>query len=82
MWGVGSRAQTPPRTAAAAPSTEKKNRGYSKVRTRTALGSYSRPVPRSVGSPWGRCVSLISRNPCTKAMRNETKVKDEKRDRG
>ena len=26
-------------------------RGYSKLRTRTALGSYSRPVSRSIGPP-------------------------------
>ena len=26
-------------------------RGYSKVMTHTALGSYSRPIPRSIGPP-------------------------------
>ena len=40
-------------------------RGYSKLRTRTALGPYGRSMPRSIGPPQGRCVSLISSNPCT-----------------
>ena len=39
--------------------------GYSKVRTHTALGSYSRPIPRSIGPPWGRCVPLIASTPCS-----------------
>ena len=39
-------------------------RGYSKLRTRTALGPYSRAMPRSIGPPQGRCASLISSNPC------------------
>ena len=38
-------------------------RGYSKLRTRTALGTHGRPMPRSIGTPKGWCVSLISRNP-------------------
>ena len=33
------------------------------MRTRTALGSYGRPSPRSIGPPYGRCVLLISSNP-------------------
>ena len=41
-------------------------RGCSKLRTRTALGSYSRPMPRSIGPPWGRCVSLITSSPVEK----------------
>ena len=40
------------------PSIHHKYRGYSEGRTRTALGSYSRPIPRSIGLPWGRCVSV------------------------
>ena len=40
-------------------------RGYSKLRARTALGSYSRAMPRSIGPPKGRCVSLISNKSCT-----------------
>ena len=40
-------------------------RGYSKLRTRTAIGSYSRPMPRSIEPPLGRCVSLISSDPCS-----------------
>ena len=34
--------------------------GYSKLRTRTALGPYSRPMPRSIGPPSGRCGSFES----------------------
>ena len=30
---------------------KRRYRGYSKVRTRTTLGSYSRPMPSSIGSP-------------------------------
>ena len=40
-------------------------RGYSKLRTRTALGSYGRSMPRSIGPSYGWCVFLISSNPCT-----------------
>ena len=40
-------------------------RGDSKLRTRAALGSYGRPMPRSKGPPWGRHVFLISSDPCT-----------------
>ena len=36
-------------------------KGYSKVRTRTAIGFYGRARPRSIGPPKGRCVSLISK---------------------
>ena len=39
-------------------------RGDLKLRTRTAIGPYGRAMPRSIGSPWGRCVSLLSSNPC------------------
>jgi len=45
-------------------------RGDSKLRTRTALGPYGRPMPTSIGPPWGRCVSLISSNPCTESLLN------------
>ena len=41
-------------------------KGFSKVRTRTALGSYGRSMPRSIRPSQGRCVSLISSNPCTR----------------
>ena len=41
-------------------------RGYSKSRTRTVLESYSRAMPRSIGPPQGRCVSLISSQTCTR----------------
>ena len=52
------------------PSSELgKYRGYSKLRTRTALGSYTRPMPRNIGSPQGRCVSLISSDPCIRQSR-------------
>ena len=37
----------------------------SKLRTHTALVSYGRAMPRSIGLSYGRCVSLISSNPCT-----------------
>ena len=40
-------------------------RGYSKLRARTAAGSYSRAGPRNIGPPYGRCVSLLSSSPCT-----------------
>jgi hypothetical protein len=40
-------------------------RGYSKFRTHTAPGSYSRAMPRRIRPSWGRCVSLLSSNPCT-----------------
>ena len=55
-------------------------RSYSKLKTRTALGSYRRARPRSIGPPWGRCVSLISSNPCRLVLsgqkfdRNVTKI--------
>ena len=35
------------------------------LRTRTALGSYRKAVPRSIGPPWGRCVSLFARHTCS-----------------
>jgi hypothetical protein len=38
-------------------------RGYSKVRTHTALGPYGSSMPRSIGPPWGRDVFLNSSNP-------------------
>jgi hypothetical protein len=44
-------------------------RGYSKLRTHTALGSYGRARPRGKGPPYGRCVSLISSNPCIEVLR-------------
>ena len=40
-------------------------RGYSKLRPRTFLGSYRRPMPRSIGPPYDQCGALISSNPCT-----------------
>jgi hypothetical protein len=40
-------------------------RGYSKLRTRTTLGSYGRAIHRIIGHSYGRCVSLNSSNPCT-----------------
>ena len=40
------------------------HRGYSKSRTHTALGPYGTSVPRSIGPFQGRCVSLLSSNPC------------------
>ena len=40
-------------------------RGYSKVRTSTALGSHGRAMSRGIGPPWGRCVSFILSHPCT-----------------
>ena len=46
-------------------SHERGYRGYSKFKTHTALGSCSKPMPRSVGPPKGWCVSLISSHPCT-----------------
>ena len=42
-------------------------RGYSKLRTRTALGPYGRYMTRSIGRSYGRCVSLISSNPCSRS---------------
>ena len=39
-------------------------RDCSKLRTRTALGAYSRAMPRSRGPPSGQCVSLFASNPC------------------
>ena len=39
-------------------------RGYSKLRTHTALGPYGRSMPRSIGLSYGRCVSLISSTSC------------------
>ena len=38
-------------------------RGFSKLRTRTALGSYDRAMHRGIGPPHGRCVSLFASNP-------------------
>ena len=38
-------------------------RGYSKLRTHTALGPYGRSIRRSIGPSLGRCVSKISSNP-------------------
>ena len=35
-------------------------RGYSKLRTRTALASYGRAMLRRVGPPQGRCVSMFT----------------------
>ena len=40
-------------------------RAYSKVRIRTALGSYGRAMPKSIGPPEGQCVSFSSSHPCT-----------------
>ena len=40
-------------------------KGYTKERIRTALGPYGRSIPRNIGPPYGRCVSLISSDPCT-----------------
>ena len=39
-------------------------RGYSKLRTHTALGPYGGSMPRSIGPSYGRCVSSLSSNPC------------------
>ena len=39
-------------------------RGYSKLRTHTALGPFRRAMPRSIGPSQGRCVSFISSEPC------------------
>jgi len=39
-------------------------RGYSKLRTHTAVGPYGRSMPRSIGPSYGLCVFLISSNPC------------------
>ena len=39
-------------------------RGYSKLKARTALRSYGRAMPRSIGPPWERCVSLFRSKPC------------------
>ena len=39
---------------------EMRYRGFSKSRTRTALGSYARASSRGIGPPYGRCVFLIS----------------------
>ena len=43
---------------------ERSFRGYSKLRTHTAIGTYGSSMPRSIGPSYGRCVSLISSNPC------------------
>ena len=48
-------------------------RGYSKVRTGTAVGSYSRASTRSIGPPQGRYVSLISSNPCARGEASHSK---------
>ena len=42
------------------------SRGPSKLGTRTALASYRRHLPTSTGPPEWQCVSLYSRNPCTR----------------
>ena len=41
-----------------------KNGGYSRIRTRTFLGSYGRAMSRSIGPTQGRCVSLFTSNSC------------------
>ena len=38
-------------------------RGYSKLRTRTALGSYGRAMPRGIGSPVGAVRILYFEKP-------------------
>ena len=45
-------------------------RGYSKLRTHTALRSYGRAIPRSIGPPQGRCLFLISSSPCMLVLTN------------
>ena len=49
-------------------------RGHSKLRSHTALGPYGRCMSRSVGLSSGRCVSLISCNPCTVLHGRDTLV--------
>jgi len=39
-------------------------RGYSKLRTHTALGPYGRSIPSSIGPSYGRRVSSNLSNPC------------------
>ena len=39
-------------------------RGYSKLRTHTAVGPYGSSMPGSIGPSYWLCVSLISSNPC------------------
>ena len=46
--------------------------GYSKSRTHTALGHYGSSLPRSIGPSSGRCVSLISSNPCSAFLKLRT----------
>ena len=40
------------------------DKGYSKLRTHTALGPYGRSMSRIKGHSYGRCVSLIASNAC------------------
>ena len=61
----GGRERERERGRSACRGRQKPHRGYSRLRTHTALGSYDRAIPRSIGPPWGRCVFLISSNPCT-----------------
>ena len=35
-------------------------KGYSRIGTRTALGSYDRAMPRSIGLNYGLCVSAFT----------------------
>ena len=49
-----------------------KCRGYSKVRTHSALGPHGRSLPRSIGPSYGRCVFLISSNPCIQIALHHT----------
>ena len=51
-------------------STCKTYKGGSKFRTRTVLGSYGRTMPKSIGTHWGRCLSLFTSHPC--AWRQQT----------
>ena len=50
-------------------------RGYSKLRTHTAVRPYGRASPRSIGPPWGLCASLITSNTCT-VYRGTSIIKD------
>ena len=45
-------------------------RGYSRIRTHTALGSYRRSLPRNMGPPWERCVSVFANIPCTGTLQH------------
>ena len=42
-----------------------KHRVYSRLRTRTGLGSDGRAMPRSTGPPSGQCVALFASEPFT-----------------